>query len=116
MAEIMNLVQFAEATGGVTDYDVSGHIHAGLRSKPKTKTYQRFFDRTLEELQRRRDETSRAYQAAIDSGEIIAPPKMTTEDVANSLPEDHPGISEARRAAAQRVLERRKARANHDAK
>ena len=37
------------------DAEVQGHIHAGLRSAPTTKTYNRWYWRKLTELQDARD-------------------------------------------------------------
>ncbi len=99
---VMNLVQFAIETGGTTDHDVLSHIHAGLRSMPTTKTYRRFYDRTLAMLQAQRDATIAAYRLAIANGEICAPEPPTLEQIAE-------GDTQAAEAA-RRVLEKRKER------
>lgn len=98
----MTLAEFAAATGGKTDLDVQGHIHAGLRSAPTTKTYRRWFDKRLADLQAQRDATRAAYKAAVAAGEIQAPKKQTTEEIAMGSGE--------RAEAARRCLEKRAAR------
>lgn len=100
----LNLEQFAREFGGKTDADVQGHIHAGLRSAPQTKTYKRFFERKLKELQEARDETRARYRAALERGEFKAPAPPSLEETA--LGED------AAAAAARRVLAKRAARRN----
>ena len=67
----MNLTQFAISIGLPTSHDVQSHIHAGLRSKPTTKTYQRRFNERLRQLQAGRDEAVRRFREAVASGEII---------------------------------------------
>lgn len=99
----LNLEQYAKETGGKTDADVQGHIHAGLRSVKQTKTYRRFFDTKLRDLQRQADVTRDAYRAAIAAGEIVAPAKPSLEETAK-------GEGEAA-AAARRLIEKRVARA-----
>jgi hypothetical protein len=102
MARVLNLVQFAVETGGKTDHDVESHIHAGLRSKPGTKTYARWYDRTLRELQDARDATRTAYRAALASGELVAPERPSLEVTARG--------EGAAAEAARRVLAKRAAR------
>jgi hypothetical protein len=99
LPRVLNLEQFAAEVGGKTTADVQAHIHAGLRSKPKTKTYQRFYDKKLAELQDQRDETYQRYQEALVRGEVVAPPPLSLEDIAK-------GEGEASEAA-KRVLEKR---------
>ena len=43
--------------------EVQGHIHAGLRSAPTTKSYRRWYDKRLRELQDARDEAKRDWDA-----------------------------------------------------
>lgn len=100
---VMNLEQFASATGGKTDSDVEMYIHAGLRSKPGTKTYARWFERTRADLSARRDATKAAYRAAIAAGHIVAPPPRTLAEIAEGVP----GTAAD---AAKRVIEKRRAR------
>ncbi len=102
MARVLTLVQFAVETGGKTDHDVESHIHAGLRSRPTTKTYARWFDRTLRELQAARDATREQYRAALASGEIIEPARPSLATVAAG--------EGAAAEAARRVLAKRAAR------
>ena len=102
MTPTMTFAAYAASVGGKTDLDVQGHIHAGLRSAPTTKTYRRWFDKRLANLQAQRDATRAAYEAAIVAGEIQAPSKPTTEEIA---------MGEGERAeAARRCLEKRAAR------
>ncbi len=100
--KVMNIEQYAKMTGGKTSADVQAHIHAGLRSAPKTKTYRRFFERRLAELQQAADETWRGYHAALERGEIVAPPSVPLEETAQR--------DDERGAAARRVLAARAAR------
>jgi len=96
---IMTLEQWAAANGRVTSYDVQGHLHAGLRSAPQTKTYQRWNTRKLRQLQNARDETVRLYNAAIERGEVVAPiesRKERLERIAGGHP-DNPAVQAARR-------------------
>lgn len=103
--KVRNLVQFAAERGMVTDADVASHIHAGLRSMPTTKTYKRWNEKQTDRLKGLRDETKRAYEAALVAGEVVAPPKPTTEEIALGHP-DNPSVQ-----AARRLLERKAARA-----
>lgn len=96
------LAQFAHERGLITDADVQGHIHAGLRSMPTTKTYARWNKRRLGDLQAARDDTKAAYQAAIEAGEIVAPPKPTLEERAKGHP-DNPSTQAAIRLLAKRT-------------
>lgn len=102
MARVLNLEQYARETSGTTDADVQGHIHAGLRSKPTTKTYARWYDRKLRELQDARDATRTAYRAALASGELVAPERPSLDVVAA-------GEGSAAEAA-RRILAKRAAR------
>lgn len=104
MPRTLNVEQFAAETGGVTEHDVQSHIHAGLRSRPSTKTYARWFDRTFDALRRRRDETEAAYEAAVAAGQIARPAAATLEDRAAGHPDN------ASTAAAQRLLAKKAAR------
>lgn len=99
---VMNLEQYAQMTNGKTRLDVQGHIHAGLRNAPNTKTYKRFFAKKLAELQDAADRTRADYYAAIERGEIVPPPKASLEEIAEQ--DDDAG------EAAKRVLKRRAAR------
>ena len=101
---IVALSEFAAATGGKTDLDVQGHIHAGLRSAPTTKTYRRWFDKRLADLQEQRDATRAAYEKAIALGEIEAPPRRTTEEIAAGEGEQ---AEAARRCLLKRAARKR---------
>lgn len=83
----MNFAQFCKWHGLTHDADVEGHIHAGLRSKPTSKTFARFFSRKLRELQDARDEARSLYRQAIERGELVEPARRTTEEIAGGLPE-----------------------------
>ena len=98
------LEAFAAERGLITDADVQGHIHAGLRSAPTTKTYRRWNERRLAELQAARDATKRMYEAAIASG-TVKPLLPSLERTAAGHP-DNPSTQ-----AAQRVIAKRAARA-----
>lgn len=99
---IMNLQQFAASRGLVTDAEVQGHLHAGLRSAPQTKTFKRFFDRKLLELQQARDETRRLYEEAIALGEIQRPEPLSLAEKAQGHP-DNPATQAALRVLAKRA-------------
>lgn len=96
----LNLAQYARETGGTTDADVESHLHAGMRSVPPTKTYRAWFDRTLRELQAKRDATREAYRAAIAAGEIVEPSKPTLEEIATG---EGSAAEAARRLIAKRA-------------
>jgi len=99
----MNLTQFAVSRGLPTSADVESHIHAGLRSAPTTKTYQRWFDAKLAALQAGRDEATRLFREAIASGEIIdADVQVSLEQKAAGHPDN------ASTQAAQRLLAKRR--------
>jgi len=100
----LNLVQYAQAIGGITDADVLGHIHAGLRSAPQTKTHRRFMETKLLDLQAKRDATRAAYEQAVAEGKIRCPAPPTLEERASGHP-DNPSVQ-----AALRLLEKKKAR------
>lgn len=104
-ARKMNLTQFAVSVGLPTSHDVDSHIHAGLRSKPTTKTYQRRFDAELRRLQTGRDEAVHRFRAAVASGEIIdTDAHVNLQRKATGHP-DNPSTQ-----AARRLLEKRRVR------
>ncbi len=98
---VQSLAAFATERGLTTEYDVLSHIHAGLRSAPQTKTYDRWNKATLARLQAEADATKAAYHAALEVGEVVAP-VVTLEDRANG----HPDLESTK--AAQRLLEKRR--------
>lgn len=105
-APMMNIVQFAVSVGLPTTHDVESHIHAGLRSKPTTKTYQRRFDAELRRLQSGRDEAVRRFRAAVAAGEIVdADAAVDLERKARGHPDN------LSTQAAIRLLEKRRLRA-----
>lgn len=69
----MTLNQFLGENGYATDYEVLGHIHAGLRSAPQTKTYKKWNERKLNELYKSREAGVAAYREAIAAGLIKDP-------------------------------------------
>ncbi len=106
---VMTFAKFCSDNGLVHDADVEGHIHAGLRCKPTTKTFARFYDRRLRELQDARDHARSLYRAAIERGEIVEPARKTTEEIAQGDP------SMPSTKAAIRLLAKRAARLQGDA-
>lgn len=100
-AKTQNLAQFAAERGLVTEHDVQSHIHAGLRSAPTTKSYARWFEKRLAALQKARDETRAAYDAAVLAGELTPPARPTLEEKASGHP-DNPSTQAARRLLAKR--------------
>lgn len=102
MTRRMNLTQYAVSVGLPTTADVQSHVHAGLRSKPTTKTYQRRFDAELRRLQAGRDEAVRRFRAAVAAGEIVdADSDVDLERKASGHP-DNPSTQAARRLLAKR--------------
>lgn len=98
----MNIERFAYLYGGTTTSDVQAHIHAGLRSAPTTKTYKRFFERKLAELQDKRDETLARYNEALARGDFERPKQPSLLEKA--------ARDDAIGEAARRVIEKRRAR------
>jgi len=93
----MNLTQYCREHGYPTSHDVQSHIHAGLRSKPTAKTYQRWFDARLSELQAGRDEGVRQFREAVTAGQIVdADANLDLERVAQGHP-DNQSTQAARR-------------------
>lgn len=100
--ETVNLEQFAASRWLETRAHVQGHIHAGLRSAPTTKTYRRWYERELRRLIAASQETERAYAEAIASGEIVGPDMSRVaqlERTAAGHP-DNPSTQAARRLLA----------------
>lgn len=102
----LTIAQFAAEHGLVTSADVESHIHAGLRSKPQTKTYDRWFARELARLQNERDATTAAYRRAVEAGDIRPHSAAEQLNAAASGHEDNISTQ-----AAQRVLAKRQERA-----
>ena len=101
-APIMTLEQFARKHGLITDADVQGHIHAGLRSAPTTKTYARWNAAKLAELQQARDATRAAYNEAISRGEIRKPDYWERIEAKANGHDDNPSVQAARRLLQKR--------------
>jgi len=101
---ILSLEAWAARQGRTTDAAVHGHIHAGLRSAPTTKTYKRWNERELSRLQNASDETKRLYAAAVARGEIRSPQSLSRRErlelTAAGHP-DNPSVQAARRILAQ---------------
>ena len=102
---VISLEAWAARQGGrITDSHVDGHIHAGLRSAPTTKTYRRWNELELRRLQTASDETKRLYEAAIARGEIRSPKSLSRRErlelTAAGHP-DNPSVQAARRLLAQ---------------
>ena len=92
-----NLAQWVRDHGGTTDYEVQGHIHAGLRSAPTTKTYKRWYDRRLTEIQDARDATVARYREALARGEFREPTRRERLERRARGHEDLPATHAARR-------------------
>jgi hypothetical protein len=105
-APIQTLAEFAKEHGLITTADVDGHIHAGPRSAPQTKTYHRRNANRLASLQAARDATVAAYRAAIASRRIR---EATSGERLLMTVAGHPDNLATQ--AAQRVLAKRAARA-----
>ncbi len=93
--------QWAAQRGMTTTGDVQGHIHAGLRSKPTTKTFARFYDRTLHDLQAKRETARAEYRAAVARGEVREPTRLENlRRTAQGNP-DNASVQAARRILAK---------------
>ena len=98
---VMTLCQFAGLHGLTTTADVDSHIHASLRCRPTTKTFDRWYWRELKRLQQARAETARLYAAAIERGEIR---ELTREERLRQTAagtDGHPAVEAARRVLAK---------------
>lgn len=105
--EVMSFAMFAARHNLTTTADVDSHIHAGLRSKPLTKTYDRWNKRTLANLQTARRLAQVFYQAEIAAGRIR---DFTSQERTELNATGHPDNLSTQ--AALRVLAKRRARAN----
>jgi len=101
---VQSLAAFAKARGLVTMAEVRSHIHAGLRCAPPTKRFRRWYEAETRRLLAEADHTARAYSAAIEAGNIMAPLRPTLEQIADG----HPDLASTH--AARRVIEKRRAR------
>lgn len=100
--KVQSLDQFAAERGLVTDAEVQGHIHAGLRCAPDTKTFRRFFSRRLTELQNARDAVRDQYREAIARGEVRDFTREEALAMTAGGHDDNPAVQ-----AARRILEKR---------
>lgn len=99
---IQTFEQFVADRGLTGDADVQGHIHAGLRSAPTTKTYARWNAKKLRELQDARTDARRLYRAAIERGEIRAPTFWENLQATAEGHSDNESVQAARRVLAKR--------------
>lgn len=99
----MNFAQYCKARGLTGDHDVLGHAHEGLGCRRPSKAAEKRHRARLRQLQDARDDARREYFAAIDRGEIAAPPRRTTEEIAAG----DPGKKSTQ--AAIRILKKRNA-------
>jgi hypothetical protein len=103
---VQNLTQWSIANGYPTKYDVLSHIHAGLRSAPQTKTYQRWWNNTTIELQAKVAIAEDLYREAIENGSVIHPDSLLTrKEKLIRTAEGHPD-NEAVQAARRLLLKR----------
>jgi len=100
----MTLARFAKERGLTTTADVDSHIHAGLRSKPETKTYDRWHKRRFDELRAARDQTEAAYRAAIDAGEVRELTRIETLRATARGNADNRCVIAARRVLIKRAM------------
>lgn len=105
----LSYTQFAARHGLVTEYDVQGHIHGGLRAAHMPKSYHRAFQTRLSELQNQRAEGVRRYEAAIAAGEIAKPVELSLRERLEQAAEGHPDLPSTQ--AAKRTLARMNERA-----
>lgn len=92
--------QWAAREKRTTSADVESHIHAGLRSAPTTKTYARWNERRLRELQDERSEALKEYRRLVEAGAI---PMVEVSRVAK-LQEAASGLPELQSTQAARRL------------
>lgn len=91
-AEEMTYNQYAKEYGFVTDYEVLGHIHAGLMAAHMPKIYHARFQAKLRELQDGRAQGQKAYQSAIDSGEVMPPKELSYIEEMTERAKGHPDL------------------------
>jgi len=114
MTEVMSYIQFAAQRSLVTDYDVQGHIHAGLMAAHMPKSYHRRYQKRLIELQAGREEGLRLYREAIERGEVVPPAELTHRERLEERAKGDPDFESTQ--AAIRTLARLKAKAEEGAK
>lgn len=101
MTKVQTLEQFCIEHGYPTWHDVDGHIHAGLRSKPTTKTYDRWYQKTMKDLQDRRSAGVEAYVKAKEDGLVREPNRI---ELLKAAARGHP--DNASTHAARNVLKK----------
>ncbi len=101
-APVLNYTQFAGKHGFATDYDVQGHLHAGLRCAPQTKTYQSWYKKRLQELWESREQGLIAYWSAVGAGEISAPHALSRLERLQKSASGHQDLPSTQ--AAKRLL------------
>ncbi len=102
----MSLGQWARANRRVVRADVESHIHAGLRSRPRWKSWARWFEAKLAELRAAADETLRDYESALERGDVLPPVEETP---AERLRRKAEGVGPAAEAA-KRLLAKKSVR------
>ena len=107
--EALTYNQYAAKHGLVTDYDVQGHIHGGLMAAHMPKSYHRRYQAKLLQLQNDRDAGVAAYKAALASGEVLPPRKLSGRELIEHNAAGHPDLAATQ--AARRMLERMDAHA-----
>src|SRR6478736_7181390 len=85
----LSYVQFAALHGLVTDYDVQGHIHAGLMAAHMPKSYHRRYRHRLAELQDQRAAGMDRYRQAIERGDILPPATLTVREQLEQKAQGH---------------------------
>lgn len=106
----LSYVEFAALHGLVTDYDVQGHIHAGLMAAHMPASYHRRYRRRLTDLQDQRAAGMDRYRQAIESGEILPPRTMTARERLEQKAQGHddlPSVQAARRILARLTVKTR---------
>ncbi|MNR71241.1 hypothetical protein D3C71_18550 [compost metagenome] len=95
----LTLAQWARQKGLVLSDAVDAHIHAGLRSAPRTKTFRRWYFAELTRLQDLRDQTLEMYRAAVERGEVVNPDSNRLERLVRTASghPDNPSVQAARR-------------------
>lgn len=96
--------QFAAEHGLVTDYDVQGHIHAGLMAAHMPRSYHRRYQKRLAELQDAREAGQRQYAEAIASGAVRPPRELSVRERLEIKAAGHPDLPSVQ--AARRLLAR----------
>jgi len=102
---MMTFERFVFIHGLIGNCEVEMHIHAALRCRPQTKSFERRHTKELERLQAARDAARALYRAALQRGEIRAP---TARESILATAAGHPDNPSTQ--AAIRVLAKREAR------